>query len=56
MTQGVENKVVVITGARSGVGEATARLLAQGGARLMLGARRIDRLKTLAAERADPFR
>lgn len=54
MTQGIENKVVVITGASSGLGEATARLLAQGGAKLMLGARRVDRLKTLAGEIGQP--
>jgi len=44
----IENKVVVITGASSGIGEATARLLARKGARLVLGARRADRLKQIA--------
>ncbi len=37
MTQGIENKVVVITGASSGLGEATARLLKQQGAKVVLG-------------------
>ena len=50
MTKGIENKVVVITGASSGLGEAAARLLAEGGAKLVLGARRIERLQTLAGE------
>jgi len=50
MTEGIENKVVVITGASSGLGEAAARHLAKGGARLVLGARRLDRLKAIAKE------
>jgi NADP-dependent 3-hydroxy acid dehydrogenase YdfG len=50
MTQGIKDKVVVITGASSGLGEAAARRLAQGGAKLVLGARRLDRLQALAKE------
>lgn len=46
----IEDKVVIITGASSGIGEATAKLLASKGARVVLGARRADKLKQIAAE------
>lgn len=46
----IASQVVVITGASSGLGEATARLLAERGAKLVLGARRVDRLQQLAAD------
>lgn len=46
----VTNKVVVITGAGGGMGKATALHLAKLGARLVLGARREDRIATVAAE------
>ena len=50
MSHNIENKVVVITGASSGLGEATARYLAARGAAVVLGARRTDRLEQIAAE------
>src|SRR3954463_9141745 len=46
----IEHKVVIITGASSGIGEATAKLLASKGAKLVLGARREDQLKQLVDE------
>jgi NADP-dependent 3-hydroxy acid dehydrogenase YdfG len=50
MTEGIKDKVVVITGASSGLGEAAARRLAKDGAKLVLGERRLDRLQALAKE------
>jgi NADP-dependent 3-hydroxy acid dehydrogenase YdfG len=46
----IEGKIVVITGASSGLGEATARHLARKGASVFLGARRMDRLQTVVAD------
>ena len=50
MSENIEGKVVVITGGSSGLGEATARMLAREGAKIVLGARRLDRLHALARE------
>ena len=50
MSKKIRGKVVVITGASSGLGEAAARLLSAQGATVVLGARRSDRLQSLADE------
>ena len=50
MSNNIQGKVVVITGASSGLGEATARDLSAQGAAVVLGARRADRIKSLADE------
>ncbi len=47
---GIQGKVVVITGASSGIGETTARHLAGRGAKVVLGARRTDRLAAIVAD------
>lgn len=46
----IQNQVVLITGASSGIGESCARVCAAGGAHLVLAARRVERLTSLAAE------
>ncbi len=49
-TANVAGKIVVITGASSGLGESTARMLAAQGAKVVIGARRIDRIDALVGE------
>jgi NADP-dependent 3-hydroxy acid dehydrogenase YdfG len=46
----IENKVIVVTGASSGLGEASVRSLARSGAKIVLGARRIERLEAIARD------
>lgn len=50
MTDNITGKVIVITGASSGMGEATARDLAAQGAKVVLGARRADRLDAIVRD------
>jgi NADP-dependent 3-hydroxy acid dehydrogenase YdfG len=50
MTDTIKNKVVIITGASSGIGEAAAKVLASKGAKVVLGARREEKLKQIADE------
>ncbi|MAU14521.1 MAG: oxidoreductase [Muricauda sp.] len=50
MKNNIEGKVVVITGGSSGLGEATARYLAEKGAKIVLGARRLEKLEKIATD------
>ncbi len=50
MNNNIEGKIVVITGASSGLGEAAAKHLSEQGAIVVLGARRVDRIRSLANE------
>ncbi len=49
-TSHIADKVVVITGASSGIGESTAKLLARHGAKVVVGARRKDRIDAVVKE------
>ncbi|QOL14850.1 SDR family oxidoreductase [Dickeya dianthicola] len=50
MIKNISGKVIVITGASSGIGEAAARLLSSEGAWLVLGARRLDKLEEISQD------
>jgi len=49
----IKNKVAIITGASSGIGYATALALSKAGAKVAIGARRVDKLETLAKKITD---
>jgi 3-hydroxy acid dehydrogenase / malonic semialdehyde reductase len=51
----VQNKIVLITGASSGIGAACAKIFADAGAKLILAARRLERLQQLASELNNEF-
>lgn len=53
MINNIDGKIVVITGASSGLGKATAKLLSAQGASVVLGARRVDLIQSLADELTD---
>ncbi|WP_295771052.1 SDR family oxidoreductase [uncultured Mucilaginibacter sp.] len=53
MENGIAGKVVVITGASSGIGKATAELLAAQGAKVILGARRVEKLESIVQSIGD---
>jgi len=50
MINQVKDKIIIVTGASSGIGEASARVLGQAGAKVVLAARRLDKLEALAKE------
>lgn len=51
----VQDKVAIVTGASSGIGEATAKILTEHGAKVVLAARSIDKLETLSKQLKDSF-
>ena len=50
MAHSIQDKIILITGASSGIGASSAKIFAQAGAKLILSARRKERLESLAAE------